>query len=444
MDRKRQSQLSLHKRIVAGGCLAFALAGCGDSGTATTAGTSAPAANVAVNPASTAPITEAAPAPASTPAERPLATASIPAPATKTAETPAGGLPFATEGSVEWRLFQITDLIAPPATRKEVVAADGSRTQLDRTPEEITRERQSRLAKVADHAGQIIARTHADPSQEAHFLNAVHYLCSAQVELAVLGNADSARKLGEVADAIFQEKPQSEAAATSSYALVTLSQKMAELYGRQNPDWVRAQSRQARLFVERFPKETSRSAVALIDAARACERAGLPTDARDCLRLIADRFPNTPFAEEIVPDLRRLNLEGRTLTAQEFGGPTIDGGFLSVEHLRGRHVLVAFWMTDSPTFAADLPVLQQLEQQHGDKLMMVGVNLDTDEAAVDKFIEEHGLGWRQIFDPNPDNRGAFNVVAQFYGVTAVPLYWLIDPTGKVIAAPADIRNLRGL
>ena len=351
-------------------------------------------------------------------------------------------VPFAEEGTVDWRLFEIAELMgAPLPQKKQIVAADGSRQEVDLSPQEIASEQKARLRQAVAHAGQVIAATHADRERETQFNNAVHYLCAAHVELAILGEAESARKLGEVAEAIWHEKPKSEAAVESAYRLVELARRMADLYGRQDAEWVRAQARQARLFGERFPEEESRVAVALMDAGRACELAGFTDFARDCYRRIRDRFPDSPYADGIVTAMRRVSLEGRTLAAEDFGGPTIEGGFLSIDRFRGRHVLVAFWMTDSPTFLADLPALKQIEETHQGGLEIIGVNLDQDETAVDRFVDEHDIGWRQVFDPDPENRGAYNVVARFYGITVVPVYWLIGPDGTVLQAPADIRNL---
>jgi hypothetical protein len=359
--------------------------------------------------------------------------------AVETEELPP--IPFSREGTPEWRLYEITRLMAPPALQKEVVRADGETEIVERTPQEITVDRKAALQQVVGHAGQVIAATHADSEQESLFTNAVHYLCTAHVELAILGEADSARQLGEVSEAIYREKPESAAAVESAAKLVELARRMAELYGASDAEWIRAHVTQARLFSERFPKAESQASMALLAAGRNAEQRGLAEEARQCYTLLEQKYPGTPFAEEIAGVLRRMKLPGRVLQAGDLGGATIDGGYVSVEQLRGKHVLVVFWTTDSPTFESDLPVIKQIKQTQGDNLVVLGVNLDQDELAVDRFLEQHAMGWRQIIDPNPELRGSRNPVASYYGVATVPLYWLIDPSGKVIAAPADIRNL---
>ncbi len=442
------------------------LSGCGGAGgdapdAARSPSTPAPASATAAAPAEPAPAAEpASPQPIQVAAAEPVVPPTLSTTAAKPEQrseaprqmTSAGevtqvaaegsSLTFAAQGTVDWRLYQIADLLAPPSTRETVTTADGTEELRDRDPEVVAAERKERLKKVIDHASKVIAATHSDPQRQTHFTNGMRYLCLAHVELAIAGEADHARALGEVAEAVYREQPDSDAAVEAGYRLVDLARRMADLYGRQNVEWVRAYATQARVFAERFQRATNRVATSLIDAADACELAGLTADARSCCELVCSLYPDSIFADEIATDLRRLTLEGRLLTAEHFAGRTIDGGYYSIEQSRGKSVLVVFWMTNSPTFLRDLPTIRQLEQSLGDRLQVVGVNLDHDEFAVDSFIADQGLGWKQIFDSSPANRGADNPVAKYYGIAAVPLYWLIDREGQVVKAPATLDELQ--
>lgn len=387
-----------------------------------------------------APATAAAPPTAAAP-ERVESSAPSTGAATNNSPPEEPEIPFAEEGTPEWRLYEIARLVVPPATRKEVVGADGSSQVVDRSPQEIAVERKENLRRVIAHAGQVIAATHEDPAKESLLTNAVHYLSAAHVELALMGDAEHARQLGEVSEALYAARPKSAAAVVSAAHLVELARQMADRYGRLDASWARAHATQARTFAERFPQEQSQAAVILLEAGRTCEAAGLPDVARDCYLLLSGRFSDTPHADAVAAVLRRMNLPGKTLTAADLAGPTIEGGYLSIEQFRGRFVLVCFWASDSASFEQDFPRLQQLQSEHGDRLVLLGVNLDIHEAAVDQFLEAHPLRWQQIFDSDPTRRGRQNPVASYYGVTTVPLYWLIDPEGKVLAAPADLKRL---
>lgn len=382
---------------------------------------------------------ELSPPPAAIPTSTPVATVEATAVPASTSDTLE--IPFAEAGTLESRLYEITQLVVPPPTQREVPGPDGFRQLVDRTPAEIAADRKAALQKVVKLAGEIIAATHADAARAGLFNNAVHYLCAAHVELALMGEAKSARQLSETADAIFAAKPDSPAAVESAARLLELAQRMGEQFGASDAEWVRAHAMQARLFATRFPLETSRCVTALLDAGRACERVALHPEARLCYQMLADKFGDTPFAAAVAAILRRMSLPGSTLTADAFAGSTIEGDYLTIEQYRGRHVLIVFWNTASPTFQQDFVRLQELQQQHGDKLAIIGVNLDTDELAVDRFLEAHPLKWRQLFDSDPARRGTLNTIAAYYGVATVPMYWLIDPQGRVLAAPADVAQL---
>lgn len=426
-----------------GGCVlgaALALCGCGEQA-------APPTADVTPRPAAVAPVESPSTplAQADTPVLAPPAPIGGATSSPQTANTPVPAalddVPFAEAGTLESRLFEITQLVAPPPTQVETTGPNGERQLVSRTTEEIAADRKAALQKVVQLAGEIIAATHADPAREGLFNNAVHYLCAAHVELALGGEAKSARQLSETADAVFSAKPESPAAVEASARLLELAQQMGARHGAQDAEWVRAHAMQARLFASRFPLETSRGVTALLDAGRACERVALHAEARLCYQLLADKFGDTPFADAVAAILRRMNLPGSTLTAADFAGSTIDGDYLTIEQFRGKHVLIAFWSSESPTFVQDFPRLQELQQQHGDKLAILGVNLDTEELAVDRFLEAHPLKWRQLFDSDPTRRGTLNTVAAYYGVATVPMYWLIDPQGRVLAAPAEVRQL---
>src|SRR5690606_23544247 len=147
-------------------------------------------------------------------------------------------------------------------------------------------------------------------------------------------------------------------------------------------------------------------------------------------------FAGSVFASQIAGILRRLRLEGQPL---ELVGPTIDGGFFSVDKFAGHPMLVVFWASGSETFRRDMAVLKQISDTYKEPdLTIVGVCLDEQEAGVDKFLEEYGVAWRQIFFPDPNQRGGRNTVARYYGVHLTPTYWLADANGTVVAAPAAL------
>lgn len=339
-------------------------------------------------------------------------------------------------------IAEIARLRTLPDSVIEVSYESGARQESPEraaTAAEITAEQQRRLNRIIDLAAAAIKEVHADPAREQLFNNAVHYLTDARMQLALLGEADQAQLLAEDAQALFDRDATSFAAVESGYKVVQLAESMASRHGAENREWVTAYANQSRLFAERFPQEQGRTAVSLIAAGRKCEQFHLHNDARQCYRLVEQLYPDSAFTAQIAGILRRLRMEGQPL---DLAGPTIDGGFFKLEDFAGKPTLVVFWSSNSETFRRDLPVLQEITAAYDEReLTVVGVNLDEDEFAVDAFLEESGIGWRQIFFSDVDKRGGRNPVARYYGVHVVPTYWLADAAGKVVAAPAPIEGL---
>jgi hypothetical protein len=344
--------------------------------------------------------------------------------------------------SPEAMIAEITRLRTLPDAVVEVHYENGQKAEERQRPptaEETAAEQKRRQERIVELAGAVIKKVHDDNSREQLFNNAVHYFGDARMQLALLGDAEQAQLLSDDAEALYKRDKSSFAAIDSGYKVVELAEAMAARHGPENREWVKAYANQARLYADRFPQEQGRVAVTLIGAGRKCEQFGLHDDARQCYYLVERLYPDSPFVQQIAGILRRLRLVGQRL---ELAGSTIDGGFLSADQFAGKPMLVAFWASNSETFRRDIPVLKQLTNRFGeDRLTMIGVNLDQDEYAVDAFLEETGIGWRQIFFSDVDKRGGKSPVARFYGVHAVPTYWLIDARGIVVAAPVPAAEL---
>jgi hypothetical protein len=286
---------------------------------------------------------------------------------------------------------------------------------------------------------QAIAKTHQDSSREQLFNSAVHYLADARMQLALAGDEHQLKLMVENADALFERDPTSFAAVEAAGRLLQLTQIQAQHAEDRDGRWSQAFARQSQLFANRFPQETSRAAVNLIAAARMCEQFRQPADALACYTVIDQRYPGTPFSEQVAGPLRRLRLPGAPL--QEFGGSTHDGGFLSMEQLHGKPLLIVFWASNSAKFQADLPTMQSALARHVGRVNAVGVNFDRDESAIDAFLERTGLDWKQIFYSDPEKRGVYNPIARYYGVMSLPQYWLVDREGIVRSVDLQVAEL---
>ncbi len=348
-------------------------------------------------------------------------------------------------GTPQYMLRQLAQLKSAPfhLVRQPIQGKPDEFEEVKLTQEQASQEQLRRWTQMVDLAMQVIAATKDNPQQEQLFNNGVYYLTETRKQLALRGEPDQAQLLAEDAEALYRRDKTSFAAIESSLKVVQLTQVQAEQSGRQDPQRAATFAKQARLFAEKFPQETNRSAMNLMAAGRLCEQVGLIEDAKLCFTTIEERYPDSPFQETTAGVLRRLRLQGEKLT--EFAGSTVDGGYISIDQFAGHPVLIVFWASNSQTFLNDLPTIQAAATKYGPQgLMIIGVNLDKEQSAVDRFIEQHSLAWHNIFFSEANSRGIRNPIARHYGVTSAPTYWLINANGIVTAAPLDLKQLDAL
>jgi len=119
----------------------------------------------------------------------------------------------------------------------------------------------------------------------------------------------------------------------------------------------------------------------------------------------------------------------------------LDGKLVSLADYRGKLVLLDFWATWCGPCIAEMPNVKAVyEKYHNKGFEIIGISLDTDEAALRKFIRENQLPWRQVFD----GEGWKTPLVEKYGVRGIPAQFLIDGEGRVISVQARGERLGAL
>ncbi len=329
----------------------------------------------------------------------------------------------AEKGTPEWVLQEIARIRLQP-----LVPTEGTR-RIDAA--QVRKALAERNRKIVQLATEALKLTHNDPQKQRAFDLAVHYLMESQLQLALQGDEQARDDLFADAEFLMRHKPGTKAAVECAFAVTEYSRVMAERFADRDPRWIHEFARQARLFATRFPEAVDRAVPMLFAAGRSCEIHGFREEAITCFQMLVDRFPLHAYAQEAIPILRRLRLPGQP---PQLAGPTIDGGYVSVDKYQGRPVLIVFWASDAEPFVRDWPAIQKAIDAHRQKgLVVLGVNLDEEEPAVDAFLEEHPLDWPQIFFSEREKRGWNNPLAAYYGIRELPSLWLIDRNGKVVS-----------
>lgn len=178
-------------------------------------------------------------------------------------------------------------------------------------------------------------------------------------------------------------------------------------------------------FLARFPDDPRRP-VLLLTKAQA-------TEARDTA---AARRLYDEVASSDNPDIAGAAREGLALLdlrekPLDLSFTATDGTKVDLADLRGRVVLLDFWATWCPPCVEEAPALVETYRRFKDRgFTIVGISLDQDKPALEKFTKEHGMDWPQFFD----GQGWDNELAKRFKIQSVPTLWLLDREGRLADA----------
>jgi thiol-disulfide isomerase/thioredoxin len=112
----------------------------------------------------------------------------------------------------------------------------------------------------------------------------------------------------------------------------------------------------------------------------------------------------------------------------------LDGRSVDLAKLRGKVVLVDFWATWCQPCVAETPkVLAVYQKYHQLGLEIVGISLDEDKDALQKYLADNKMPWPQYFD---GKKWSNRFVLQF-GIDSIPAMWLVGKDGKVVTMDAS-------
>ena len=123
--------------------------------------------------------------------------------------------------------------------------------------------------------------------------------------------------------------------------------------------------------------------------------------------------------------------------APDFTLNGVDGKSVALSSMRGNYLLIDFWASWCGPCRAENPNLVKTYKAFNQKgFEIVGVSLD-DEKDKDKWlaaIKKDKLTWLQL----SDLKGWQSEAGKLYGINAIPMNFLLDQEGKIIA-----KGLRG-
>lgn len=141
---------------------------------------------------------------------------------------------------------------------------------------------------------------------------------------------------------------------------------------------------------------------------------------------------NSILGKELAERIALVKKTSEGVEAQDFTQPDVDGKPVKLSDYRGKYVLLDFWASWCAPCRRENPNLVKSYakyQKNGFEILGVSMDKAADKAKWLKAIQDDGLTWKQV----GDLKGWDNEAGKLYDIKAIPMNFLVDPDGKIIA-----------
>ena len=125
-------------------------------------------------------------------------------------------------------------------------------------------------------------------------------------------------------------------------------------------------------------------------------------------------------------------------TAPDFTSRTLKGKHIQLSKVKAGHTLLVFWASWCPHCTAALPKLEKYyDPAHPEKLQIIAVSVDDSRKPVEREIKKEGYQWINI----AEQKGWDSPIAEEYGISSTPTFFLLDKDKKIVAKPGGISEV---
>lgn len=144
-------------------------------------------------------------------------------------------------------------------------------------------------------------------------------------------------------------------------------------------------------------------------------------DAKAAFEKYLQLAPNGPYAAT-AKSFEEQPQRARYEAAPQFSLTTLQGNTITLGSLSGKYVVLDFWATWCPSCRASLGDMKELARKYSDRVVIISVSDDEDDAKWKEFVAQKKMDWVQCRDRH---------VGKLFGVHGIPTYIVIDPDGFV-------------
>jgi peroxiredoxin len=132
--------------------------------------------------------------------------------------------------------------------------------------------------------------------------------------------------------------------------------------------------------------------------------------------------PNVAVRSELAGGGGGLPVVGEQ--APDFSYTFADGRAARLSELRGTRVLINFWATWCAPCKEEIPALQQIADERGGELAVLGINKLETLDVIGPFVDELDIRFTLVANPNGD-------ISDRYGAKNIPISYFINSDGTV-------------
>lgn len=160
-----------------------------------------------------------------------------------------------------------------------------------------------------------------------------------------------------------------------------------------------------------------------------------PLISRAIYELLDSTVKESLYGKELLQFVLLKEPTGIGHTAPPLNLPDHSGQLHALSNYRGSYVLIDFWASWCGPCRLENPNLVKVQHTYAPKgLKIISISVDTDMHAWQKAVSEDKLFWLQL----SDLKGVKSETGKQYGITHVPMNFLLDKEGKIIG-----RDLKG-
>jgi thiol-disulfide isomerase/thioredoxin len=106
---------------------------------------------------------------------------------------------------------------------------------------------------------------------------------------------------------------------------------------------------------------------------------------------------------------------------------------LDLDRYRGKVVVVDFWASWCVPCRRSFPWLNEIQAKYRDRVVVIGVNVDRNQADAAQFLRDVPATFPMVYDPD-------GKLAARYEVPGMPSSFIFDAQGKLVARHIGFRN----